>query len=291
VWGRHEVHEIHREWRRLLDSYGDRIGVGEISEDRARHLVRYYGQNDELHLSFYFHFLTRPWEASAFRRAIAEFEAELPEGSWPNYTLSNHDRPRAASRYGADRARVAMLMLLTLRGTPFIYYGEEIGMTDVPIPDARAVDIAGRDPERTPMQWDAGKNAGFTTGRPWLPISADAPRVNVEAQRDDPRSMLSFTRGVIALRRASAALQRGAYAPVGSPRDVLAFTRTSRRERLLVALSFSDRERLVKASDLAGRARLLISTDADRAVGPVDPARIALAANEGVIISLGGRAP
>jgi alpha-glucosidase len=287
VWGLHEVHEIHREWRRLLDSYGDRMGVGEISEDRARHLVRYYGQNDELHLSFYFHFLTRPWRASAFRRAIAEFETELPDGSWPNYTLSNHDRPRAASRYGIEHARAAMLMLLTLRGTPFIYYGEEIGMTDVPIPDSRVVDVAGRDPERTPMQWDTGKNAGFTTGRPWLPIAADARRINVETQRDDPRSMLTFTRRAIALRRASAALRGGAYGRVRAPRDVLAFTRTSGRERLLVALNFSAREHRVDAAELARRGTLELSTDPDRTTGLLDPGRVSLAPSEGVIVRLG----
>jgi alpha-glucosidase len=291
IWGLADAHDIHRHWRRLLDEYGDRMGVGEISEDPAHRLARYYGQNDELHLSFYFHFLTRPWTAPAFRRAVAEFEAELPPGSWPNYTLSNHDRPRAASRYGLERARVAMLMLLTLRGTPFLYYGEEIGMTDVPIPDARVVDVAGRDPERTPMQWDAERNAGFTTGEPWLPIAADARRVNVAAQRADPRSMLSFTKSVIAFRRGSAALPSGDYRPVTSSRDVFAFTRTSGSERLLVALNFSDRERRLAADELSSDARLEISTDPDRRAGPMDGARLSLAPNEGVIVRLGAPAP
>jgi alpha-glucosidase len=285
AWGRDEVHDIHRSWRRLLDEYGDRMAVGEVSEDRARRLVRYYGRNDELHLSFYFHFLMRPWRAPAFRRAIAEFEAELPEGTWPNYTLSNHDRPRAASRYGPERARVAMLMLLTLRGTPFIYYGEEIGMTDVPIPDERVVDVAGRDPERTPMQWDASEHAGFTTGMPWLPIASDARRVNVATQSGDPDSMLSFTRAGIALRRSSTALRLGRYVPVGSPRDVLAFTREDRTECVLVALNFSDRERRLDAGDLAAAGRLVLSTASGRS-GPVGLSSLVLAPNEGQVIRL-----
>jgi alpha-glucosidase len=287
IWALQDVHEIHRHWRRLLDRYGDRMAVGEISEDRAHRLARYYGQNDELHLSFYFHFLTRPWTATAFRRAVADFEAALPDGSWPNYTLSNHDRPRAASRYGVERARAAMLMLLALRGTPFLYYGEEIGMTDVPIPDTRVVDVAGRDPQRTPMQWDASRNAGFTTGEPWLPIASNARAVNVERQRADPRSMLAFTRDVIALRRRSSALRSGDYRPVSSGREVFVFMRTRGSERLLVALNFSDRERRVVTGESGRRDRLEISTEPDRPAGAVDAGRLTLAPNEGLIVRLG----
>src|SRR5436309_1331286 len=126
------------------------------------------------------------WNEEVPRAIVEEWERLLPHHAWPDYTLSNHDRSRAASRYGPRRARVAALMLLTLRGTPFIYYGEEIGMTDVTIPPERVVDVDGRDGERTPMQWDATPNAGFSTGRPWLPMAPDAQRVNVAAQRHDP---------------------------------------------------------------------------------------------------------
>ncbi|MBA2255124.1 MAG: hypothetical protein H0W07_08430, partial [Chloroflexi bacterium] len=122
-WGLREVHDIHRHWRRLLDSYGDRMAVGEVSADPAPGLLRYYGDGDELHLSFYFWFMTRPWSAAAFRSAVSSFEAGLPPGTWPNYTLSNHDRSRHATRYGPERAPLAAMMLLTLRGTPFLYYG------------------------------------------------------------------------------------------------------------------------------------------------------------------------
>jgi alpha-glucosidase len=133
-WDLDEVHEIHRGWRKVLDSYeGDRMAVGEIGVRNLRRHVRYYGEDDELQLSFNFHFLEQPWVAERFRAVVEEWERLLPAHAWPDYTLSNHDRSRAASRYGPERAGVAAVMLLTLRGTPFIYYGEEIGMTDVSI--------------------------------------------------------------------------------------------------------------------------------------------------------------
>jgi alpha-glucosidase len=168
-WDLEEVHAIHRRWRKVIDSYRDRVAVGEIFPDGLKRLVRYYGNDDELHMPFNFQFLERPWRAEAFRAVVEEWERLLPDHAWPDYTLSNHDRSRAATRYGLHRARTAAMMLLTLRGTPFIYYGEEIGMTDVPIPPERVVDVHDRDPERTPMQWDASRNAGFTAGRPWRP--------------------------------------------------------------------------------------------------------------------------
>ncbi|MDQ3871055.1 MAG: alpha-amylase family glycosyl hydrolase, partial [Chloroflexota bacterium] len=282
-----EVHEIHRRWRRLLDSYeGDRMAVGEVSLDPARKLVRYYGQSDELHLAFYFHFLLQPWSAARFRRAVREFEEEIPEGSWPNYTLSNHDRPRAASRYGRHRARCALMMLLTLRGTPFLYYGEEIGMTDVEIPAKRVVDVDGRDPERTPMQWEPGSGAGFSTGDPWLPIAPDADRVNVSVERGDPHSFLSFCRRLIWYRKRSPALRWGEYGSVGNSPSVFAYTRATREERLLVALNFSDREVGFQAPAIPASGRLELATDPRREPGAVSLRPLALAPDEGVVIRL-----
>ncbi|MGI8704089.1 MAG: alpha-amylase family glycosyl hydrolase [Candidatus Limnocylindrales bacterium] len=287
-WGLPDVHEIHRHWRKLLDASGDHMAVGEVSNDPARRLVRYYGRNDELHLSFYFHFMQQPWKAGAFRRAVAEFEGALPEGTWPNYTLSNHDRPRAASRYGPGSARVAMMMLLTLRGTPFIYYGEEIAMTDVPVPADRVVDVDGRDPERTPMQWDSSDGAGFTSGSPWLPIGPDSGTVNVERQRDDPASMLSFTRRLSWFRRSSAALRWGRFQAIGSSRTVFAFLREAPGERLLIALNFSETPRRLRLGSLAATepARLELSTDPARRPGAVDLRRLELGSNEGVVVRL-----
>ena len=173
--------------------------------------------------------------------AITSYERLLPPGGWPNWVLGNHDKPRIASRVGAAQARVAAMLLLTLRGTPTIYYGEEIGMTDVDIPPELQVDPArfesiGRDPERTPMQWSAEPGAGFTTGRPWLPLGPDAARVNVAAERDDPRSILALHRRLLALRRAEPALAVGDYDSIESEGSVVRFVRVADGRRLTIAL-------------------------------------------------------
>jgi alpha-glucosidase len=282
-WDLDEVHEIHRRWRKVLDSYeGDRMAVGEIGVRDLRRHVRYYGDDDELQLSFNFHFLEQPWVAERFRAVVEEWERLLPAHAWPDYTLSNHDRSRATSRYGPERAGVAAVMLLTLRGTPFIYYGEEIGMTDVPIPSARVRDIDGRDPERTPMLWDASRNAGFTTGDPWLPMG-DFARNNVAAQRDDPASLFSLYRRMSWLRKSSPALRRGTCRTVPAPRGVFAYAREAEGERVLVALNFTKSEQVVSLG--AGRGRVLLSTRHDRDGTPVDLARVELSPDEGVVLA------
>src|SRR5262249_1607508 len=199
-----EVHDIIRSWRRLLDRYGERTMVGEVYLFNHQRLTSYYGNgHDELPLAFNFSFLWSLWDAAAFRGQVDSMEALLPPGAQPTYVLSSHDAPRSRTRFddpswGAARARVAALMLLTLRGTPFLYYGEEIGMRDGFIPPEQLQDPVGkrfpglgRDPERTPMQWTGEPGAGFTTGsETWLPIGDDAPTVNVARQLRDPRSLL-----------------------------------------------------------------------------------------------------
>jgi alpha-glucosidase len=173
------------------------------------------------------------------------------------------------------------MLLLTLRGTPFIYYGEEIGMSDVPVPPERVVDVHGRDPERTPMQWDATPNAGFTAGDPWLPVAADASRVNVAAQRGDPHSIFSFYRRLTRVRRASPALRMGRYRTLPSARGVYAFERQADGERVIVALNFASSERSVTLPS-AG-SELLLSTDDSRSTLP-GGTRLDLAPDEGVIL-------
>lgn len=281
-WELDEVHEIHRRWRRLLDEYDDRMAVGEVSTRKLSDLVRYYGNDDELQMPFNFNFLRQPWVAEKFRGVVEEWERLIPKSAWPDYTLTNHDRSRAASRYGPRRARVAAMMLLTLRGTPFIYYGEEIGMTDVPISPERIVDVDGRDPERTPMQWDATANAGFTTGRPWLPMAADAQQVNVAAQRDDPASLFSFYRRLIWFRRGSLALRAGSYRSVRAPRGVFAYVREADAERLMVALNFLDTPSRVAIDE---NADVLLSTSDGRTGDRLQRA-VELGPNEGLVARL-----
>jgi alpha-glucosidase len=295
---RPEVHDVLRRWRRVLDEYGDRTMVGEVYLLNPERVARYHGEHgDELPLAFNFSFLWCPWDARAFRAQVDRMEALLPPGAQPTYVLSSHDAPRYRSRFddpvwGERRARVAAMMLLTLRGTPFLYYGEEIGMADVAIPAERVRDpvgkrfpLLGRDPERTPMQWDAGRNAGFTTaGEPWLPIAPDATTLNVAAQRDDARSHLSLYRRLLRFRKGSLALRCGAYQPLDGPEGTFVYVRTEGRERVLVVLNFASEPRDVASPVLAG-GRVAMSTDPDRAAGALNADTLSLGPVEGVIVA------
>jgi alpha-glucosidase len=284
-----EVHQILRTFRRTLDAYDDRMAVGEVYLLDPEVVARYYGAGDELHLAFNFMFLWQPWNAEAFRTEADRWQTLLPEGAWPDYTLSNHDISRHATRYGSGgRARVAAMMLLTLRGTPFVYYGEELGMTDGEIPPDRAVDIDGRDPERTPMQWDGSRNAGFSEGDPWLPVAASAARgVSVAAERDDPRSMLSLYRRLIWYRRGSAALRQGSYRSLDTPEGIFAYLREAGDERLLVALNFGDRPRaFTPETSLGDQGDLELAGDPDRPAGPVSLRPLELAGDDCVVLRL-----
>ena len=250
-----DVHALLRGLRRLSDRYPERAYVGEVYLMNPAEVARYYGRNDELHLAFNFSFLHAPWDAQAFRRETELFEMHVGRRGWPDHVLSSHDAPRHASRYdhpelGDARARLAAMLLLTLRGTPFLYQGEEIGMRNVPVPAERLQDPLAfrlhpnlsRDPSRTPMQWAAGPGAGFTSGEPWLPVGADAVGRNVEAQRADAASLLQLYRALIALRRRTPALQRGAYRARKAPPQVFVFERRDGAQRVLVALNFGDLE-------------------------------------------------
>jgi len=284
-----EVHDIIRRMRALLDRYDDRMMVGEIYLPVER-LVTYYGSGDEAHLPFNFQLIRLPWDARSVAAAVARYEALLPPHGWPYWVLGNHDRPRIATRVGPAQARIAALLLLTLRGTPTLYYGDEIGMANVTIPPDRVRDPFernvpglgfGRDPVRTPMQWTAGPGAGFTTGTPWLPLPADAAESNVERQRHDPGSMLALYKRLLDLRRSEPALSVGSYRELPSPPDVLAYQRERGGRRMVVALNFGPRPREVRLDE--GRARrIVLSTHLDReeAAG----SRVELRGDEGVIM-------
>jgi len=248
--------------RAVADEFGDRVLIGETYMPLER-LVRYYGgEHPGIHLPFNFQLLLLPWDAETIGGWVATYEAALPANGWPNWVLGNHDQPRVASRIGEAQARVAAMLLLTLRGTPTLYAGDEIGMTNGDIPADRIVDVGGRDPERTPMQWEPGRGAGFTTGTPWLPIGRDADRVNVTVERDDPRSILSLHRRLLELRRAEPALSVGDWEPLPTVTGVLVYSRRLDDRRLLVALNLTpDR---CDAPLPAGRWRTVIATGLDR---------------------------
>jgi alpha-glucosidase len=280
--------------RALVDRYPDRLLIGELYLPIER-LVAYYGEGGAgVHLPSNFHLIFVQWHGRRIAELIAAYEAALPPGAWPNWVLGNHDRHRVMTRVGAAQGRVAAMLLLTLRGTPTLYYGDEIGMRNVEIPPEQVQDPweknvpglgLGRDPERSPMQWEAGPSAGFTTGRPWLPVPSDAEWVNVARQRDDPASILTLYRRLLALRRERPALVVGAYEPLDADGDVLAFVRRAGADRCLVVLNLgpSIQELAMPAALQGGRVR--ISTHLHREGRPVGD-RLDLAADEGVVVPL-----
>jgi alpha-glucosidase len=296
---RPEVHGIVERMRRLFDEYRDRVLIGEIYLPLER-LVQYYGADLKgAHLPFNFQLIMAKWDARDIARLVAEYEEALPEGGWPNWVLGNHDQHRIASRVGPAQARVAAMLLLTLHGTPTLYYGDEIGMHDVAIPPDKVQDPfeknvpgrgLGRDPERTPMQWSAEAKAGFTTGEPWLPIAEDFARVNVEAERDDPTSMLTLYCRLIALRRGEPALEVGRFEPVQAEGDVLAYVRRSRGGEcdFLIALNLGSTAQVLRRGTQAREGAVALSTHLDRAGEPV-AGDLQLRADEGLIVRLAQR--
>lgn len=262
---RPEVHEVVADMRDVLDRYPGRVMIAEVWLPLER-LVTYYGNDgDGTHLPLNFQLIQLPWDAQSIRDAIGTYEDLLPMGGWPNWVLGNHDIRRIASRIGPAQARVAAVMLLTLRGTPTLYYGDEIGMTDVAIPleqvqdpfEKRVPGLAlGRDPQRTPMQWDDSPHAGFTTGEPWLPVADDTAERNVEACRQDPHSILALYRALIDLRREEPALSIGSYEEVSGSDAVLAWVRAHEGRRFLVSANLTREPATQRFDGLTGRVRL-----------------------------------
>ena len=291
---RPEVHEVIAGLRAVVDSFPDRMLVGELYLPLER-LMLYYGAGGRgLQLPFNFQLIKLPWEARTVGAAIEAYEAMLPTWGWPSWVLGNHDKSRIASRVGAAQARVAAMLLLTLRGTPTMYYGDELGMRDVPVPAERVRDPfernvpglgLGRDPVRTPMQWEGRPGGGFTTGEPWLPLAADAGEVHVAAQRDDPRSLLALYRRLLALRRAEPALSVGAFASLRSPGDLLAWVRKEGDRRLLVVLNLGPEPAAFTPTILDLQGRVALSTALDREGDPVRRS-VELRGDEGVVVRL-----
>ena len=294
-----EVHEIAADMRAIADDYGatergERVLIGEIYLPVDR-LMHYYGRDQAgVHLPFNFQLVEAPWRARALATLIANYEAALPPGGWPNWVLGNHDRSRVATRLGQAQARVAAMLLLTLRGTPTLYYGDELGLADVAIPRAMVRDPRelrepgldlGRDPVRTPMPWDGSEYAGFTAAKPWLPLNADWPSRNVARMTEEPHSILTLYRRLLAIRRAHSALSIGDFALLDSEGDVLAYRRGHGAEQLIVALNLGGQPHLLALPDWAIQIRLLLST-VDDAVAATD-GTLMLRENEGVILTTG----
>jgi alpha-glucosidase len=292
VWSsdRPETMDVIRRMRAMLDAYpGERVMVAETYLP-VRRLVAYYGEHlDGAQLPFNFKLLQTPWDAVAIDALVRRYEAALPPGAQPNWVLGNHDNPRVASRVGPAQARAAAVLLLTLRGTPTLYYGDELGMADAEIladrlrdPRAASQPGHGRDPQRTPMRWTPDAKAGFTEGEPWLPLGAEVERVNVETEREDPGSMLCLYRRLLALRRAEPALHAGGFEALGAQGDVLAYARMWEDRRLVVAINFSDQPGDLSLGDVEGV--IALSTD-PRRDGEGVGARLGLGPHEAAVIA------
>ena len=299
-----EVHDLIRQMRAVLDSYDDRMMVGETYLPNDK-LMTYYGSADmlECHLPFNFQLITARWNAAGVRKMVDDYEAVLPPDAWPNWVLGNHDQHRLATRVGPDQARVANMLLLTLRGTPTCYYGDELGMENVPIPPEKIQDppainqpeiahLVGRDPERTPMQWDDSPNAGFAAADVqdlWLPLAPNYMEVNVAKQLKDPLSFLNFYRKLLAYRKSTPALQIGGYRSINpesaeARENCFVFERQAGDQHVIIALNFSNREQKLSLPNLE-TGKIVLSTSLDRE-GEVSLSGFSLRGNEGCIIVL-----
>jgi alpha-glucosidase len=288
---RPEVHDVIAEMRRVSNEFPARVLIGEIYLPVER-LVAYYGKDlSGAHLPFNFALISAPWHARYIEQLIEKYESVLPPGAWPNWVLGNHDKPRLASRIGDDQARVAAMLLLTLRGTPTLYYGDELGMRQVPIAPEDVRDPfeknvpglgVGRDGCRTPMQWDASKHAGFSTARPWLPLASDAVRDNVASLDADAKSILSLYRMLIALRKRRPELARGSYEPIAAQNDLLVYRRTANGRSTTVALNLGAEPVSVAVASL-GNGKVLLSTFLDRSDEAID-GDVGLRGNEGIVV-------
>jgi len=295
------IHDVMKSLRRVLDE-SQVIGIGEIwlsLEER----MKYYGDDagEEFHIPFNFDLIGAVGElneeniehnnqAAFFRERVEAYEHLVPDGCWPNYVLGSHDVPRLASRSGGEaQARVLAMMLLTLRGTPTLYMGDEIGMVNGAIAAEQIQDPQGkqlgvehtRDVCRTPMQWDASNNAGFSTTATWLPVNRDFPQRNVKLQSKDSQSILSLYRNLNWYRKQHESLAVGDYQTLDSPAETYVYLRTHHDERHLIALNFSDREQVIR---LPFAGTIVMNTMLNRD-GEISD-ELLLAANEGVLIQL-----
>ena len=271
-----EMIPLLNEFRGLLDAYPERYSVGEPFISDREKIIQYAG-TDKLHAVFNFEFTKSRFDPGRYVKYILDWE-ELyaKQGIWPNYVMGNHDLPRMATRHtqGEDdsRLKVLMALLLTLRGTPFLYYGEEIGMRDISLRRSEILDppgkrywpfYKGRDGCRSPMQWENTPYAGFSPVKTWLPVHPNYQMRNVKAQQNNPTSMLNFTRNMIRLRRGNAALRCGDFKLLTErPRNVLAYLRQSPEQTILVALNFKNRSATLENIP-PGKWNLLLSTARD----------------------------
>jgi alpha-glucosidase len=289
-----EVHDVVAEMRRVIEEFDARVLIGEVYLPIER-LIAYYGNDLKgAQMPFNFALLSTLWSARSIEKIIADYEAALPPGAWPNWVLGNHDRPRVASRIGQAQTGIAAMLLLTLRGTPTLYYGDEIGMLQVAIAPDQVRDPfeknvpgigVGRDGCRTPMQWDATANGGFSASTPWLPLANDFAHENVANLDADARSILSLYKALIRLRKETPALMSGDYAPIAAHGDLLLYRRQSQGKAVVIALNLGAEPVSIESDAVGITGEILLSTLLDRQGEAIEDT-LDLRGNEGVIIGI-----
>lgn len=297
-----EMFDFLREFRELLNSYPERYSVGETFMGNHITSANYVGEN-ALHAAFDFSFLQNRYKPSSFYRTIQHWENVLDQKGWPTYVLNNHDVNRSSTRYtnseDDDRLAVLAALTMTLRGTPFLYYGEEIGMRNLPILNKSEVldpvgkhfwpFYKGRDGCRSPMQWNSEKNAGFSESQPWLPVHSNYIWRNVATHTNSESSLLHFYQKLIQIRKSTNALQKGMYLPITfDPQKILAYLRQTADQTALVALNFSKKQvgLVVSPKLLSGDWTLLLSNKRDT-FPIIKDRKIILEGNEALILLQG----
>jgi alpha-glucosidase len=276
--------------REVVDGYGGRILCGEV-QGKIDRIGHFYGNSKpRLHLPLNFALLDSEWNAISLQATLDAYFNAIPKGGWPDFVIGGHDKHRVASKVGQAQARILAMLLMTIRGTPFLFAGDEIGQEQVPIPAERVQDPfeklakgfdLGRDPERAPLRWDDTEGGGFTDGDPWLPLTRDRAR-NIMAQKRDRRSLLNLYHELLALRRREPCLLQGEYQPRRAQNDVLSFVRKLDGAEILVGLNISGEPRLW---EWCGQGVRLLSTALDCAPGKVE-GPIHLKPNEGVVVKI-----
>lgn len=278
----------------VVGDYGDKFIVSEAYLNIPKMMEMFNACANRIHAPFNFNLMEREWEAEKFKKFIDDFELALRPDDWPNYVFGNHDRTRVATRLSEGQTKITALLLLTLRGMPFLYYGDEIGMQDVSVSEEEVQDPyalrvgdpeLSRDPQRSPMQWSSEKYAGFSEAEPWLPLSKDFKERNVETQAKDPTSIFNLYRTLINYRNNSEPLMVGSYWSLDSEsKDILSYIREYDGKKVLVMLNFSEQE--IKESLPVPLAKIVLSSFMDKESGVSVSGEITFRPNEGYVFEV-----
>jgi alpha-glucosidase len=279
------------ELRRVVDEFDDRVLAGEV-QGKTDRIGHFYGEGrPRLHLPLNFTLLDSAWDALSLQAQIDAYLNAIPHGAWPDWVIGGHDKRRVASNIGQEQARILAMLMLTLRGTPFFFAGDELGMEQIPIPPSKVQDpfekrVPGyglnRDPQRSPMRWDDSPAAGFTSGEPWMPMGDHWADRTVAKLQADERSLLWLYRRLLILRAQEPTLVTGEYLPLRSHHDVLTYKRIGKGQEILVALNTKHQPRRLAWQ---GKGMLLLTSYLDKIGQDIAGPRV-LRADEGIIVKL-----